>query len=235
MVELINFLNNQSIFLLFIFFLGILFIITALLMILTESAVHSILYLMILFLYLTELTILLKMEFLALIFIIVYIGAVCVLMLFHIKLIKLFVHRYDNINDKELFLPFILISIILPLMQVLTLLNSNRVDSVSLRLLGQCKVVFSDPTYHGVFITRSINSNYTSWIDLLDSFKNTEMLGIYIYNIYFLYLIIGSFILLIAMIGSIFLTIGERKNKKFQKIHEQILMDISKFYNNINK
>ena len=235
MVELINFLNNQSIFLLFIFFLGILFIITALLMILTESAVHSILYLMILFLYLTELTILLKMEFLALIFIIVYIGAVCVLMLFHIKLIKLFVHRYDNVNDKELFLPFLLVSIILPLMQVITLLNTNRVDSVSLRLLGQCKVVFSDLTYHGVFITRSINSNYTSWIDLLGSFKNTEMLGIYIYNIYFLYLILGSFILLIAMIGSIFLTIGERKNKKFQKIHEQILIDISKFYNNINK
>ena len=120
MVELINFLNNQSIFLLFVFFLGILFIVTALLMILTESAVHSILYLMILFLYLTELTIILKMEFLALIFIIVYIGAVCVLMLFHIKLIKLFVHRYDNINDKELFLPFLLISIILPLIQVIT-------------------------------------------------------------------------------------------------------------------
>jgi len=204
-------------------------------MILTESAVHSILYLMILFLYLTELTILLNMEFLALIFIIVYIGAVCVLMLFHIKLIKLFVHRYDNINDKELFLPFLLISIILPLIQVFTLLSDNRVDSLSLRVLGQCKVVFSDSTYNGVLMTRTINVNYTSWVDLLDSLKNTEMLGVYIYNIYFIYLIIGSFILLIAMVGSIFLTIGERKNKKFQKIHEQILMDISKIYYSTDK
>jgi NADH:ubiquinone oxidoreductase subunit 6 (subunit J) len=116
-----NFLNCNLLFFGFILFLGILFLLTSLLMILTESSVHSILYLMFLFLYLTELTIMLKMEFLALIFIIIYIGAVCVLMLFHIKLIKTFINKFDNINNKDLFLPLIIVSIILPLIQIITL------------------------------------------------------------------------------------------------------------------
>lgn len=116
-----NFLNCNLLFFGFILFLGILFLLTSLLMILTESSVHSILYLMFLFLYLTEFTIMLKMEFLALIFIIIYIGAVCVLMLFHIKLIKTFINKFDNINNKDLFLPLLIVSIILPLIQILTL------------------------------------------------------------------------------------------------------------------
>lgn len=126
MTTLLNFLNCDLLFFCFLFFLGFLFLFTALLMILTESSVHSILYLMFLFLYLTELTIVLKLEFLALVFIIVYIGAVCVLMLFHIKLIKTFVHRFDNIHNKDLFLPFLVVSIILPLIQIFTLALENN-------------------------------------------------------------------------------------------------------------
>merc|ERR1712242_150695 len=109
------FLNLDILYFFFLILLGIFFIITSVLMILTESSVHSILYLMFLFLYLTELTILLNMEFLALIFLIVYIGAVCILMLFHIKLIKTFIHRYDKTHHKQMFLPFLIICIFLPM------------------------------------------------------------------------------------------------------------------------
>ena len=101
-----DYLNCRFFFLIVLVIIGFLFLVTGLLIILTESSVHSILYLMFLFVYLTELTLMLKMEFLALIFIIVYIGAVCVLMLFHIKLIKTFVHRFDKIDNNSLFLPF---------------------------------------------------------------------------------------------------------------------------------
>ena len=93
-----DYLNCRFFFLIVLVIIGFLFLVTGLLIILTESSVHSILYLMFLFIYLTELTLMLKMEFLALIFIIVYIGAVCVLMLFHIKLIKTFVHRLSLIH-----------------------------------------------------------------------------------------------------------------------------------------
>ena len=63
-------------------------------------------------------------------------------------------------------------------------------------------------------------------MDLYEPFKSTEILGFLLYNVYFIYLILGSFILLIAMIGSIFLTLSERKEKKFQKLDKQIFTDI---------
>jgi NADH:ubiquinone oxidoreductase subunit 6 (subunit J) len=56
--------------------------------------------------------------------------------------------------------------------------------------------------------------NYTSWIDIYETFTDTQLLGFLLYNVYFLYLILGSFILLVAMIGSIFLTLTKKKRKK---------------------
>lgn len=224
MTTLLNFLNCNLLFFAFLFFLGFLFLFTALLTILTESSVHSILYLMFLFLYLTELTIVLKMEFLALIFIIVYIGAVCVLMLFHIKLIKTFVHRFDNIHNKDLFLPFLVVSIILPLIQIFTLsleTKSNFKNSISL-----AKAIPHYLENNKIYSTNSIHFNYTTWIDLYETFKSTQILGFLLYNIYFLYLILGSFILLIAMIGSIFLTLSTSKVKKYQSLSQQIFTEV---------
>ena len=170
MISFSNFVDNNLFFLAFLYFLGFLFIFTALLIILTESSVHSILYLMFLFLYLTELTILLKMEFLGLIFIIVYIGAVCVLMLFHIKLIKTFIHRFDNIHNKNLFLPVLIVTIVAPLIQIITL---SLEDTNS--ILSSVEVVSYVPENldkDELYTSYIIHENYTSWVDLLDSFKS---------------------------------------------------------------
>ena len=185
-----------------------LFLITALSMILVESAVHAILYLMFIFLYLAELTIILKLEFLALIFIIIYIGAVCVLMLFHIKLIKTFIHRFDSLYHKELFLPILFISLILPLIQLSTLISINLNSDI---------ILFS-------FHHFNLISNYTSWIDLFDSLTSLQLLGYLIYNIYFIHLIIVAIILFISMIGSIFLCLVHQQSKKKQLIYEQIFL-----------
>lgn len=193
--------------------------ITASLIIFTESSVHAILYLMFLFVYLTELTILLKMEFLALIFIIIYIGAVCVLMLFHIKLIKTFIHRSGLIDVDGLFIPFCNVIICLPLIQIISLLIEKPLDYSNKQLgseifLNQAKIFEQ--------------YNYTSWVDLYEPFKSTQLLGYLLYNVYFIYLIFGSFILFVAMIGSIFLTLIKKKDKKFQKIDNQVFVNITK-------
>lgn len=195
--------------------------ITASLIILTESSVHSILYLMFLFVYLTELTILLKMEFLALIFIIIYIGAVCVLMLFHIKLIKTFVHRASNIDINGLFLPFFNVIIFLPLIQILSLFFETSYNEEITRGFLTSEVFLNQANIFEQY-------HYTSWINLYEPFKSTQLLGFLLYNVYFIYLIFGSFILFVAMIGSIFLTLVRKKDKKFQKISNQVFVDISK-------
>ena len=214
---------------LYIYFccLGLFFFITALLILLTESSVHSILYLMFLFIYLAQLTLLLKMYFLALIFIIVYIGAVCVLMLFHINLIKTFINRFDNIHNKELNLPFIVITIVLPLIQTLTLFLEKKVNPLEDVLLNDSKEDFIIKTNN---LTSVLNNytNYTNWCDLNDLNQSTEILGYLLYNIYFIYVIFGAILLFVAMIGSIFVTLKKRKDKKFQNIYSQIKVNLSK-------
>jgi len=226
MVQLFNFLNTDLFFYLFLFILGLLFLVTALLMIFAQSSVHSILYLMFLFLYLTELTILLRMEFLALMFLIIYIGAVCVLMLFHIKLIKTFVHRYDNIHSNELFVPFLAVVIFLPLILICTVTEASLEGDFNKRI-EYLNLLTVNIKFYGVFPEKITYYNYTHWVDLYETFKSTEILGFLLYNIYFIHLLFGSLVLLIAMVGSIFLTLIRKKDKKFQTVSTQVFVDIT--------
>jgi len=60
----------------------------------------------------------------------------------------------------------------------------------------------------------SQNFLYHSWIDNLDILDTLKIIGIYIYHYNFIYLIIGSLILIVAMLGAIILTLEKKKYKK---------------------
>jgi NADH-quinone oxidoreductase subunit J len=182
-------------------FIGLLMIIMGLLIVYTKSSVHSILYLMIIFLYMTEITLILKMEFLALIFIIIYIGAVCVLMLFHIKLIKTFMIKSEtNLYENNLFVPFFFVFFFLPIIQLTNITNILS-KSINTTLLNKDITTFS-------FQFLNINS-FIKWIDYIDSIHSIQVIAILLYNIYFINIIYGSFILFIAMIGSILIVLNK--------------------------
>ena len=187
--------------------IGLLMIIMGLLIVYTKSSVHSILYLMIIFLYMTEITLILKMEFLALIFIIIYIGAVCVLMLFHIKLIKTFMIKSEtNLYENNLFVPFFFVFFFLPIIQL---------TNVSNILLN---------TTNNTLLNKNINISFFQylWIDYIDSIHSIQIIAILLYNVYFINIIYGSFILFIAMIGSILIVLNKYDiNKK--KLKKQII------------
>lgn len=189
--------------------IGLLMIIMGLLIVYTKSSVHSILYLMIIFLYMTEITLILKMEFLALIFIIIYIGAVCVLMLFHIKLIKTFMIKSEtNLYENNLFVPFFFIFFFLPLIQITNI--SNIIIKSTNTILNKDLNIFS---FQYLNVT-----NFIKWIDYIDSIHSIQIIAILLYNIYFINIIYGSFILFIAMIGSILIVLNKHnKNKNIIK------------------
>jgi NADH-quinone oxidoreductase subunit J len=195
-------------------FTGLLMIIMGLLIVYTKSSVHSILYLMIIFLYMTEITLILKMEFLALIFIIIYIGAVCVLMLFHIKLIKTFMIKSEtNLYENNLFVPFFFIFFFLPIVQ---LFNINKIltNNISNTLLNKDINVFFFQFLNGV--------NFIKWIDYIDSIHSIQVIAVLLYNIYFINIIYGSFILFIAMIGSILIVLNKYTSNK-NKLKTQLI------------
>ena len=231
MRSFLNFVNYYGIFVTILLIIGSLFLLVAFCLLLTGSSVHGILYLMTSFVLLGEVAILCKFEFLGLIFIIVYIGAVCVLMLFHIKLIKTFVHRFENFRGDLLFVPFITLVFIIPLIQIMTLamesceLAKERIVLEEMfKLRNQNFKAFQD----GFYSENGYYTNYTDWYGMIERIEPTRLLGYLIYDFHFLALIVGGFILFVAMIGTIFLTLRARKEKKFQKLDEQIFKDISK-------
>ncbi len=231
MRSFINFIDFFGVFFNVLFLIGFLLMLIGFCLVISESSVHGILYLMIAFVLLTEIAILCKMEFLGLIFIIVYIGAVCVLMLFHIKLIKTFVHRFENFRGNLLFVPFILVVFIIPLVQIMTLIMESydaAKETLALKQMFMLRSHSHNVLKDGFYSENSYHYNYTNWFEMIDRVESGKILGYLIYDIHFLYLIIGGLILLVAMIGSIFLTLTARKEKKFQKLEKQIFTDISK-------
>lgn len=194
--------------------LGLLMLIMGLLIVYTKSSVHSILYLMIIFLYMTEITLILKMEFLALIFIIIYIGAVCVLMLFHIKLIKTFMIKSEtNLYENNLFIPFFFIFFFLPIIQIMNV-STILTNNISNTLLNKT-INFS--------IFQFLNGiNFIKWIDYIESIHSIQIISVLLYNIYFINIIYGSFILFIAMIGSILIVLN-KYNKNKSKLKQKLI------------
>jgi NADH-ubiquinone oxidoreductase chain 6 len=132
-------------------------------------------------------------------FIIIYLGAICVLILFQVKLVRLLTEKNQQIYiNNTLFIPFLLIFFIIPLIQFFSIYYLYFIS------------------FNEILLTLPINSQnflYYSWINNLNMLDTLKIIGLYIYNYNFIYLIIGSLILIVAMIGAIILTLEKKKKK----------------------
>jgi NADH-quinone oxidoreductase subunit J len=180
----------------FFYFFSFLAITASAFVIFASNAVHSVLWLILVFLSVAGLFILLGAEFLALILMIVYVGALAVLFLFVVMMINL---SFANLRKGVAqYLPFgLLIGVVIFAELCLALLPWSFKEDASLNRLAP------------------INSVDT----------NTEALGKLIYTDYFLIFQASGIILLVAMIGSIVLTLRKRPYVKRQNILSQIYRD----------
>lgn len=175
----------------------------------SKNPVYSILSLIIVFFNVSGLFILLGAEFLALLFIVVYVGAVTVLFLFiimmlNIKLmnIRFSVYRYVPIFiifGFTFFLEFYLIFVdyLIP------------IDIYNLFLLNSRNCCLS---------TNPLND----WSLISFAFSNIIIFSDFIYTSYFFLFMSSSIVLLISMIGAISLTLHRRNDVKRQCIYKQI-------------
>lgn len=171
-------------------------IVTALLVISKNNPVHSVFFLVLTFGNISAILLLLGVDFLAIIFWIVYVGAIAILFIFVIKLINIkIVELFDNSSrylPVGFFIGFILFFELFLYINSFTSLFDSGFD---------------------------INS-----YDYTNVYKSTniELLGQILYTDYWLNLIIASIILLVAMIGAILLTLGHESVIKRQDIFTQI-------------
>ena len=165
---------------------------SAVMVIVSRNPVHSVLYLILAFVNASGLFVLMGAEFLAMILIVVYVGAVAVLFLFVIMMLDV-----DFAQLREGFIQYLPVGLLV-----------GAIFLAELLLVAGGWVMNPNA---GKAITAAIPSNVS----------NTEALGLVLYTTYIHYFQLAGLVLLVAMIGAIVLTLRHRGYVKRQDINVQ--------------
>jgi len=165
---------------------------SAVMVIVSKNPVHSVLYLILAFVNASGLFVLMGAEFLAMILVVVYVGAVAVLFLFVIMMLDV-----DFTQLREGFLQYMPIGLVI-----------GGIFLFELLLTVSYRIITPGTTKS---ITAAIPTDVT----------NTEALGLVLYTKYIHYFQLSGMVLLVAMIGAIVLTLRHKVNVKRQDINVQ--------------
>ena len=175
-------------------------LISSIMVISARNPVHSVLFLILAFFNAAGLLILMEMEFLSLIFVVVYVGAIAVLFLFVVMMLNV---KISEVEDEVLqYLP---VGGTIGLIFLFLIFFIIEGDFVSFN--GQA------------------NSIYLDWFQQVDVVSNIETLGQVLYTEYLVYFLLAGVILLVAMVGAIVLTMSTRTSLRRQLIFQQVSRD----------
>src|ERR1700704_205763 len=170
-------------------------IVSAFMVIASKNPVHSVLFLIFAFVNASGLFVMMGAEFLAMILIIVYVGAVAVLFLFVVMMLDV-----DFAVLRQGFLNYLPVG--------------GLIGAIVLfELLGVLGLWAFAPGAGKAIATP---------IPPLDMTTNTEALGAVLYTRYVYFFQIAGLVLLVAMIGAIVLTLRHKPNVKRQNISNQV-------------
>ena len=162
----------------------------------SRNPVHSVLWLILTFLSSAGLFVLLGAEFVAMLLVIVYVGAVAVLFLFVVMMLDV-----DFAELKAEMAQYLPLGLLIGLVLLMQLSMALGVWSVADTAEAARVAVTPAET------------------------QNTAALGLLIYDQYFLLFQLAGLILLVAMIGAIVLTLRHRKDVKRQDVLAQMYRD----------
>ena len=180
----------------FFYLFSIITVGSALMVIVSKNTVHAVFFLILDFISVGCLFIMIGAEFLGMIMLIVYVGAVAVLFLFVVMMLNVAEQKQSWFRGlKSTHIPVGLI--------------------VSIIILSEVLVVIGGWKYKANFIS-------TDAIVIDSNFSNTHQLGSVLYTDYIYLFQIAGIILLLSMIGAIVLTYRKRDGVKTQSYINQI-------------
>ena len=168
-------------------------VLSALMVISARNPVHSVLFLILSFVNASGLFVLLGAEFLAMILVVVYVGAVAVLFLFVVMMLDI-----NFIKLREGFLQYLPFGALLGIV-----------------LITELGILFLTKSFSEASLTKFVES------PVMNDVENTKLIGQVLYTDYFYLFQISGLILLVAMVGSITLTLRDRGQVKRQNISQQ--------------
>ncbi len=183
---------------LFFYIFALIAVGAALMVVFSKNPVHSVLFLITTFVSAAGLFLLTGAEFLALILIVVYVGAVAVLFLFVVMMLDV---DFAKLKRGALqYAPFGAIVGIVLLAELIIAVTGNYYDP-------QLSVATAMPT------------------PALAEISNIEALGAVLYTRYILFFQLAGLILFVAMIGAIVLTLRHKEGIRRQSIPAQVARD----------
>jgi NADH-quinone oxidoreductase subunit J len=170
-------------------------VISGALVVANRNPVYSVLFLILTFFNAAGLFVLLGAEFLAMMLVVVYVGAVAVLFLFVVMML--------DINFAELRQGFVRY---LPI-------------GAAIGVILVAELIF---VFGGWSLAPSVGTTIAAQTPPIEQVTNTQALGMLLYTKYFYLFQAAGMVLLVAMIGAIVLTHRERVGVKRQKIAAQV-------------
>jgi len=197
------------------FILSLILIFSAISLIVVKNPIHSVLYLIVVFVGTSGLLIMCDAEFLSMIFIIIYVGAISVLFLFIIMMLNI-----KMIELRENLLKYIPISFV-----------------IGLTLLAELIYLFKYNFNLNLHFDLNSNLHFTNFIDyftIFNSSDNIKLLGYLIFTSYVDYFLICGLILFVSMIGTILLTLHLEISTRKQDLYLQVGRDFKVTVKNVN-
>ena len=183
----------------FFYFFSLIAIFSALMVIASRNTVNSVFFLILDFISISCLFIMIGAEFLGMILLIVYVGAVAVLFLFVVMMLNVAQQKQSwFVGQKSTHIPSGLIVSVLILLELLVVVGGWKYKE---NIMSSANLVI-DPAV-----------------------TNTHSIGSVMYTDYILYFQLSGVILLLSMVGAIILTYRKRENVKTQSYLKQISRD----------
>ncbi|MGH6925544.1 MAG: NADH-quinone oxidoreductase subunit J [Propylenella sp.] len=183
---------------LFFYLLSVVVVGAAFMVIAARNPVHSVLFLILAFINAAGLFILLGAEFLAMILVVVYVGAVAVLFLFVVMMLDV-----DFAELREGFLQYLPIGALVGIILLVELVLVLGGALVAPETIGATAAPTPPP----------------------NEISNIAAIGELLYTRYIFFFQMAGLVLLVAMIGAIVLTLRHREGVKRQSIARQVARD----------
>lgn len=173
-----------------------------------RNPVYSVLFLILVFFHGAALLLLLGLDFFAMTFLVVYVGAIAVLFLFVVMMLNI---NLAEMQERRLrYLPVGGILGVLFILEGLVIVDVDLVPLLS----------YSGDVLRGV--------HWTDWTEYVVHVSNMHTMGRLLYTYYGVYFLMASLILLVAMVGAIVLTQSRRAGARRQSVYLQNTRDFSR-------
>lgn len=210
------------------FLISIILVISSCFVVLSNNPVYSLLWLVLSFLFAASFLLILGCEFLSLIFIVIYVGAIAVLFLFVVMLLDL---KFKNLVNKKNY-SFIFIMLLGNVFLLFLLfLNLNFIKYDLTFLNKKSMIELKNSIFYFLFIINKINFSFINWKQHFNSVGEIELYSFLIYDVFVIQFLLVGLILLAVLIGVIYLTNSYKNfNALDQTIFKQVSINSNFFY-----